>query len=238
MAPWNGDGTREPYSGPQPELRSANVHARAPTTYLKEVERDVEDEQVSRDHSPGRATIGPGFASVLVAAQTGAPWALELLYHALSPAVLGYLRIQGAADPEDLTNEVFLGVLRRIGSFEGNEEKFRSWVFTIAHSRLVDDRRRTDRRPHLAGPHEDHWDRAGGDAEQEALGRLSSQRVQALCEGLVADQRDVLLLRVMAGLTVEAIAEALEKSEGAVKALQRRGLANLRKILERDPVSL
>jgi len=202
------------------------------------VGRDVEDEQVSRDHSPGRATIGPGFASVLVAAQTGAPWALERLYHALSPAVLGYLRIQGAADPEDLTNEVFLGVLRRIVSFEGDEEKFRSWVFTIAHSRLVDDRRRTDRRPHLAEPHEDHWDRAGGDAEQEALERLSSQRVQALCEGLVADQRDVLLLRLMAGLTVEAIAEALEKSEGAVKALQRRGLANLRKILERDPVSL
>jgi len=193
---------------------------------------------VSYEHSSGRATIGPGFASVLAAAQTGAPWALERLYHALSPAVLGYLRIQGAADPEDLTNEVFLGILHRIGSFEGNEEKFRSWVFTIAHSRLIDDRRRTDRRPHLAEPHEDHRDRAGGDAEQEALERLSSQRVQALCEGLVAEQRDVLLLRLMAGLTIEVIAEALGKSEGAIKALQRRGLANLRKILERDPVSL
>jgi len=200
--------------------------------------RRVENEQVSPDHAPGHSTIGPGFASVLVAAQTGAPWALERLYHALSPAVLGYLRIQGAADPEDLTTQMFLGVLRRIGSFEGSEEKFRSWVFTIAHSRLIDDRRRTDRRPHLSEAHEDHWDRAGGDAEQEALERLSSQRVQALCEGLVADQRDVLLLRLMAGLTIEAIAEALEKSEGAVKALQRRGLANLRKILERDPVSL
>ena len=193
---------------------------------------------MSQEHSPGRATIGSGFDSVLTAAQTGAPWALERLYQAMSPAVLGYLRIQGAADPEDLTNEVFLGVLRRIGSFEGDEVKFRSWVFTIAHSRLIDDRRRTDRRPHLDGPHQDHWDRAGGDAEDDALERLSSQRVQALCEGLVADQRDVLLLRLMAGLTIEAIADALGKSEGAVKALQRRGLANLRKILERDPVSL
>ena len=202
------------------------------------MERDVEDEQVSRHHSLGRSTIGSSFDSVLTAARTGAPWALERLYQALSPAVVGYLRVQGAADPDDLTNEVFLGVLRRIGSFEGDEEKFRSWIFTIAHSRLIDDRRRIDRRPHLAGPHEDHWDRAGGDAEQEALERLSSQRVQALCEGLVADQRDVLLLRLMAGLTIEAIADALGKSEGAVKALQRRGLANLRKILEPDPVSL
>ncbi len=200
--------------------------------------RQVENAEVSHHRGMGRAWIGPGFEPVLRAAQSGAPWALERLYQALSPAVLGYLRTQGAADPEDLTNEVFLGVLRKIGCFDGAEEEFRSWVFTIAHSRLIDDRRRTDRRPRLAEPHEDHWDRAGGDAEQEALERLSSQRVQALCESLVADQRDVLLLRLMAGLTIEVIAEALGKSEGAVKALQRRGLANLRRILERDPVSL
>ena len=176
---------------------------------------------------------------MLRAAQSGAPWALERIYQAFSGPVLGYLRLQGAADPEDLTNEVFLGVLRRIPSFDGDEDDFRSWVFTIAHSRLIDERRRDSRRPQIA--HDGHElvnDRAGGDAERDALERLSSQRVQALCEQLVADQRDVLLLRLMAGLTVESIAEALGKSEGAVKALQRRGLANLRKILERDPVSL
>jgi RNA polymerase sigma-70 factor (ECF subfamily) len=202
------------------------------------VERDVENEQVSPRHSLGRPPIGPGFDSVLAAARTGAPWALERLYQALSPAVLGYLRTQGAADPEDLTNEVFLGVLRRVASFDGDEDKFRSWVFTIAHSRLVDDRRRTDRRPRVAEGQEPQRDSAGGNAEDDALERLSSQRVQALCEALLADQRDVLLLRLMAGLTIEAVADALGKSEGAVKALQRRGLANLRKILERDPVSL
>ena len=187
----------------------------------------------------GRARIGPDFGSVLLAAQAGAAWALERLYQVLSPAVLGYLRVQGAGDPEDLTNEVFLGVFQRIGAFAGDEDKFRSWVFTIAHSRLIDDRRRTSRRPQLIQDAPDApVERPGGDAEQDALERLSSQRVQALCEELVADQRDVLLLRLMAGLTVEAIAESLGKSEGAVKALQRRGLANLRKILERDPVSL
>ncbi len=186
-----------------------------------------------------RARIGPDFHSVLQAARSGAPWALERMYQALSPAVVGYLRIQGAPDPEDLTNEVFLGVLRRIGSFDGTEDEYRSWIFTIAHSRLVDERRRNDRRPPIAGDGPaSWWEPAGGDAEHDALERLSSQRVQALCEGLVADQRDVLLLRLMAGLTIEAIAEALGKSEGAVKALQRRGLAHLRKILEHDPVSL
>ena len=206
---------------------------------LKHVTGNVDNGQVSRHRSTNRARIGPDFDSVLRAAQAGAPWALERLYQVFSPAVLGYLRIQGAADPEALANEVCLGVFQRIGTFAGDEDRFRSWVFTIAHSRLIDDRRRTSRRPQTVpdatalpaeGP--------GGNAEEDALARLSSRRVRSLCEELVPDQRDVLLLRLMAGLTVDAIAESLGKSEGAVKALQRRGLANLRKVLEHDPVTL
>lgn len=206
---------------------------------LKHVTGIVENAGVSSGRSTSRARIGPDFDSVLLAAQSGAAWALERLYRVFSPVVLGYLRVQGAADPEDLTNEVFLGVFQRIQAFAGDEERFRSWVFTIAHSRLIDERRRLSRRPPVAHDGPDvPVERTGGDAEQDALDRLSSRRVQALCESLVPDQRDVLLLRLMAGLTVEAIAESLGKSEGAVKALQRRGLANLRKILESDPVTL
>jgi len=194
---------------------------------------------VSPDRSRGRARIGPPFGSLLAAAQSGAPWALERLYQAMAPPVVGYLRVQGVGDPEDLANEVFLGVLTRIKSFSGDEDRFRSWVFTIAHSRLVDERRRVDRRPMLAAKdHDARLDLAGGDAEEEALQLLSTERVRSLCDQLVPDQRDVLLLRLMAGLTIEAIAEALGKSAGAVKALQRRGLANLRMILQRDPVPL
>lgn len=202
------------------------------------MKRDVDDKRVHRDRSI-RPTIGPGFDSLLTAAQTGAPWALERLYHAMAPAVLGYLRVQGAAEPDDVTNEVFLGVLTKVGSFRGPEEKFRSWVFTIAHSRLIDQRRRAGRRPQSIDEYGDaDVDVAGGDAEDDALRRMSEERVRKLCGRLVPDQRDVLLLRLMAGLSIEAIAAALGKSEGAVKALQRRGLANLRKILQRDPVPL
>lgn len=193
---------------------------------------------VSR-YPTGRARIGPAFDSVLVAAQAGGAWALERLYRTFAPPVVGYLTVQGAGDPEDLANEVFLGVLTRIGSFSGDEDRFRSWVFTVAHSRLVDERRRASRRPQLAErDHDAYLAAAGGDAEEDAVQRMSDQRVQALCERLVPDQRDVLLLRLMTGLTVEAIADVLGKSPGAVKALQRRGLANLRTILQRHPVPL
>jgi len=194
---------------------------------------------VSPDRPEPRARIGPGFDSVVAAAGSGAPWALDRIYRTFSPAVFGYLRIQGAADPDDLTNEVFLGVLTRIATFSGDEDGFRSWVFTIAHSRLIDERRRSQRRPQLADDDvAARPDMAGGNVEDEALSHISEDRVRALCEQLVADQRDVLLLRLMGGLTVETIAEALGKSEGAVKALQRRGLANLRRVLENQPVPL
>ena len=50
------------------------------------------------------------FATVLAAAQRDAPWALERIYRALSPVVVGYLRAQGAVEPEDLCSEVFVAV--------------------------------------------------------------------------------------------------------------------------------
>jgi RNA polymerase sigma factor (sigma-70 family) len=175
------------------------------------------------------------FQSVLAAARADRPWAYERLYRDLSPAVCGYLRLQGASDPEDLTSEVFLGAFRGIRSFDG-DEAFRSWVFTIAHRRLTDERRANGSRPPRADA--ELPEVAGGDVEEEALRRLSADRVRSLCAGLAPDQGDVLLLRLVSGLTVEAVAGVLGKTEGAVKALQRRGLGALRRQLEREGVPL
>jgi len=190
---------------------------------------------------PGRRPsdqVGEPFDAILAAAQSGAAWAAERFWTSLAPTVAGYLRAQGAADPDDLTSEVFLGVFRSLGSFSGSEEQFRSWVFTIAHRRLVDDRRRAGRRPQPAWGLEPDGGPPGPSAEQEALGRLSSEVIQDLCERLAPDQRDVLLLRLVGGLTVDEVAATLDKSEGAVKALQRRALVGLRKIFDREGVPL
>ena len=64
------------------------------------------------------------FETVLAAAQRGAPWAFERIFTALSPVVTGYLRVQGAAEPDDLTSEVFVAVLRNVHGFTGNEAGF------------------------------------------------------------------------------------------------------------------
>ncbi len=175
---------------------------------------------------------------MLTAAQAGGAWAFERLYGALAPPVVGYLRLQGASDPEDLTNEVFLNVFTGIGSFSGDEGQFRSWAFTIAHHRLVDERRRSSRRPDVAPQEVEERADADGDVEDEVLRRLSIERVRRLCDRLAPDQRDVLLLRLLSAMTLEQTAEALGKSETAVKALQRRALAAIRRLIERSEVSL
>ena len=191
---------------------------------------------VARRSRPPR--IGDEFGAVLEAAQGRAGWAFERLYRALAPVVAGYLRLQGSPEPDDVTNEVFLSAFGAIGSFRGDEDQFRSWLFTIAHRRLTDERRRLGRRPliadrDLAGAPE----AAGGDVEEDALRSLSLQRVHRLCDRLAPDQRDVLLLRMVSALSVEQTAEALGKSPTAVKALQRRALGAVRRIFEAEGVS-
>jgi RNA polymerase sigma-70 factor (ECF subfamily) len=177
---------------------------------------------------------GLPFDDVLAAAQAGAGWAFEVLYRDLSPSVTGYLRLHGAAEPDDLASETFLGVFTGLGGFHGDEEALRSWVFTIAHRRLIDDWRRRSRRPQVTDEAGDLTVYPGGDAEDDALVRVGTDDVHRLCAGLPDDQRSVLLLRVLADLTVEQIASVLGRSVGSVKALQRRGLRALRERIEKS----
>jgi RNA polymerase sigma factor (sigma-70 family) len=175
---------------------------------------------------------GLPFDDVLAAAQAGAAWAFEVLYRDLAPAVTGYLRLHGATEPDDLASETFIGVLTGLGGFRGDEDALRAWVFTIAHRRLVDDWRRRGRRPQVTDDDGPLAARPGGDTEDDALVRLGTDDVHRLCGLLPADQRAVLLLRILADLTVEQVAEVMGKSMASIKALQRRGLRTLRDQLE------
>jgi RNA polymerase sigma factor (sigma-70 family) len=185
--------------------------------------------------------IGQAFGSALQAARDGAPWALEAIYRDLAPAVLGYLRGQRAVEPEDLTSEIFVGVVRGLRGFRGDERGFRSWVFSIAHRRLIDERRRLARRREEAFDPSALADllpgSAVGDAEDEALVRLGAGWAVRTLDILTDDQRSVLLLRILADLSVEEVARLLGKRPGAVKTLQRRALASLARYLERQGVS-
>jgi RNA polymerase sigma factor (sigma-70 family) len=174
--------------------------------------------------------IGTTFPEVLAAAQTGAGWAFEVLYREFAPAVTGYLRLQGAPEPDDLASATFIGVFNGLAAFRGDEAGLRSWVFTIARRRLVDDWRRRGRRPIVVEDGADALgEYCGGDVEEAALAVMSFRTVHEVCARLPDDQRDVLLLRILADLTVEQVAAVLGRTGPAVKALQRRALASLRR---------
>ena len=173
------------------------------------------------------------FTSLLKSAREGSEAAWQELYNGLAPVVLGYLRANGAPDPEDVLGEVFLQVARDIATFDGEEPGFRSWVFTIAHHRLIDARRHSARRPvDLSAEPPEPTERAD-DAAEEALDRIGTDEVTRVLASLSEDQRAVLLLRIVGDLSIEDVAKAVGKRPGAVKALQRRGLAAVKRELGR-----
>jgi RNA polymerase sigma factor (sigma-70 family) len=179
------------------------------------------------------------FTAVLTAAQAESGWAYERLFRTYAPRVRGYVRTQGAAEPDELTNDVFVSVFRSLPRFQGDEAAFRSWLFTIARNRLVDEWRRRARRVEavpvdiaesIAVP--------GGDVETEAMANIGGEWATGVLAQLAPSQREVLLLRLVADLTIDQIAQLLDKSPGAVKALQRRGLAAAKRVLDRQGVPL
>lgn len=182
--------------------------------------------------------LGEGFPQMLEGARVGADWAWARIYRDLAPSVLGYLRARDVPDAEDVTGEVFLQVVRDLRGFEGGESEFRAWVFTIAHHRLIDARRRHARRPVELTPEPARPETGSRGTEDEALQQIAAQRVRGIMQQLPPDQRAVLLLRVVGQLTVEEVARVVDKSPGAVKALQRRGLWAVQRALAKEGVPL
>jgi RNA polymerase sigma-70 factor (ECF subfamily) len=149
-------------------------------------------------------------------------------YHQLSPSVLGYLRSHGVDDPEGATHEVFLALYRTLDRITGGDDDVRTMTFSIAHARVVDHHRARARRPFVVpfDPEADH--RLAPSAEETAVASLGETNVFALVGSLSDDQREALLLRVVAGMTLEEAAQVMNKSVGAVKQLQFRALKALR----------
>jgi RNA polymerase sigma-70 factor (ECF subfamily) len=145
--------------------------------------------------------------------------------------VQAFLLAHGAEDPEDLTNEVFLHVLPRLDRLHGGVAGLRTFVFSVAHARSVDEVRRRARRPRQAPYDADRDARVTVSAEQVALEDRAAYLREVLGR-LNEGQRSVVTLRVLADLSVEETARVLGRTPGAVKQLQRRGLLALREILE------
>lgn len=170
-------------------------------------------------------------------AAAGEPEGLTAIYEVLSPRVLGYLRAHGAADPEGLTNDVFLQLLPRVATIAGGAEGVRRLTFTIARARLIDSIRTRGRV--VAVEYEPEQDaRTSRSAEDAADDTLGLARVRSVLDRLPEDQRQAITLRVLGDLSIEQTAQVMGRSEGAIKQLQRRGLVALRAAIAGGQVTL
>ena len=186
--------------------------------------------------SPGTASPH-GFDELLAAARLGQSWALTALYRTYAGPVSGYVRARTPAEAEDLVSEIFTSVFLGLAGFSGGEPEFRGWLFTIAHRRIVDDLRRRSRQVATTAYDDAADSRAVDSAETTSLDRIGEEWVRSVLDRLAPDQRDVLLLRVLGDLSLEQTAEALGKSVGAVKQLQRRGVAAAARITEAEGIT-
>ena len=172
----------------------------------------------------------------LAGARRREPAAVTCLYTAYAPALLRFFLAAVGDRPtaEDLTGEVFKSAIEDLPRFHGPAEALGGWLFRIARHDLSDYRRRQAR--NLVQPLDDllmEAIAAGGavDPEELALDRVEGDQVLAALRQLTPDQREVLLLRLVADLTAPEVAGILNKSTDAVKALQHRGLASLARVL-------
>ena len=164
--------------------------------------------------------------AVVLAACAGDETAFVVLFREVQPGLLRYLRTLNSADAEDLAAETWIHVVRGLTRFSGDARGFRSWVFTIAYTRVVDAWRASGRRPETASGAMP--DRASElDVPRAAEETISTESALALLRELPEAQAQVLLLRVVAGLDVAMTAAVLGRTHNHVRVLAHRGLRAL-----------
>jgi RNA polymerase sigma-70 factor (ECF subfamily) len=179
--------------------------------------------------APASQRSNPSFNAIIEAAKAGGEWALAQLFSDYQPALLRYLRGRAGQLADDVASETWLAAARGLASFDGDADGFRAWLFTIARNRLTDERRRAKRRP-VTAPADLTVEMPTREPSPEELvvsasaGDEAARRIAAL---LPADQADVILLRVVAGLSVDQVAAIIGKRPGTVRVLQSRGLKRL-----------
>ena len=173
--------------------------------------------------------------ALIARAQAGDIAAFGELYARDAKFILHYMYVR-TREPElaqDLTQEVFVRVIKGIGGLQYRGEKlFLGWLYTIAGNVLVGQTRRRQIATSSLDTTTDMADPRGQDAVASLFERLSLQHAIAQ---LTSEQQHVLMMKFFGGMTNQEIATAIGKTEGAVKALQHRAIQALQQILEQEP---
>jgi len=143
-----------------------------------------------------------------------------------------YRQVGEVETARDLTSEVFHRLLRAAQNGDSPNRNSKAWLYRTAHNIVVDHYRRQQHRRHL--PLEDELISAEDDPAATAERHLSAAQVRSALQHLTPDQRQVIILKFLEGLSNQEVAVVLDKPVGAVKSLQHRGLAALQRQLASD----
>jgi RNA polymerase sigma-70 factor (ECF subfamily) len=154
------------------------------------------------------------------------------LYERYSPRVQNYMthHLNGRTqEAEDLTADVFTKVFERIGSYEFRGVPFSAWLFRVARNQLVDYVRRRPRQAQV--PLDEASEVRESGTFQGVDQQLAADNLNGALKHLTEDQQRVIALRFMEGHSTARTAELTGKTEDAVKKLQARGLASLKRTM-------
>lgn len=177
----------------------------------------------------------PSEGEVLVArAKGGDREAFAALYRQYLPNVYKFLyyRLGDRTRAEDMTAEVFLRALRKIGDFTWTGADFGAWLLRIARNLILDEAKSSRARLEILD--DELPEDSGGEvetAETAVMENFTQAEVYKAIIKLRPDQRDVITLRFLQGMGVSEVARIMGKKEGTVRTLQFRGLKTLEKIL-------
>jgi RNA polymerase sigma-70 factor (ECF subfamily) len=170
--------------------------------------------------------------TLVVRAQEGDRDAFAELYEHFAPKIYNYLyyHLHGRAQlAEDLAEEVFVKILEKLGRYQNRGLPFSAWIFRIAHNHLIDYLRA---QPKLGSVSiDDCHDLPEGRSERSLDLALTQAELLRALTRLTEDQRRVVVLRFLHGMSTAETARTLSKTEDAVKKLQARGLQVLKKNL-------
>jgi RNA polymerase sigma-70 factor (ECF subfamily) len=164
---------------------------------------------------------------VLGRASKGDERAIAAIWTAWNPPLLRFLRGRKAVEPDDLAQQVWLEVAKKLPAFEGDRDAFRRWIFTLAHRRLIDAGRARLRRPPTVEQVDEAVDDATGEVDE-------LDWALSLLQQLPDQQATAVSLRILAGMSVPDVAAVMGKNPGAVRVLTHRGLRRLEVLIHRQ----
>ncbi len=160
--------------------------------------------------------------------------ALAALYDYYEPRVFSYVyyRVGNHLLAQDITSQVFLRVLEAIQHERTWEISFSGWLYRIAHNLVVDHYRLHGRTSQVPLDELEPLSSAAESPHHAAERALTEDDLRLAINRLTDEQAQVVTLRFLEGLSVSQVAEAMGKSEGAIKTMQYRAVMSLRRILE------